>query len=422
MNDNDNPIIGYSALALFDECYEYNENACYIADSPESLKKFLEDAGFNINGYRIDTITLNDILDDYGCSAGEYAMEAEALKRFEQISAVPYTVKPFDNFFNVSAPELFVVRVKQKKNKKADEFTIIEILDSFKIYDGIYKREQIDAAVMLKPLIIPHLIKILENVLADPEKYVENENLYDHIYAVMLLGHFREPGAHKVIIDLFSLPDDLPDKLFGDIKTSNLPVILINTCGGSIEFIQAMILNRKADDYCRVSACQALAYAVVEGYVSRERAVAFFKTLFTGQEADAISDFWGFLSGYVCDLYPEESMDVIRQAYDNELIMPGLISYNAFENALKLGKDKCLEKLKMDLERDRLDDIHARMSWWACFNEKATTIATPDFMADGFSPDFSGQGTFTSQKSNKNKKSKKKKRKQAKTSKKKNRR
>jgi len=31
-------IIGYSAFRLFDECYEYNENACYIADSPESLK------------------------------------------------------------------------------------------------------------------------------------------------------------------------------------------------------------------------------------------------------------------------------------------------------------------------------------------------------------------------------------------------
>ncbi len=49
MNENDNPTIGYSALELFNECYEYNENACYIADSPESLNNFLENAGFNIN-------------------------------------------------------------------------------------------------------------------------------------------------------------------------------------------------------------------------------------------------------------------------------------------------------------------------------------------------------------------------------------
>ncbi|RJP85577.1 MAG: DUF1186 domain-containing protein [Desulfobacteraceae bacterium] len=65
----------------------------------------------------------------------------------------------------------------------------------------------------------PRLIEILENVLADPEKYAEDEILYDHIYAVMLLGHFKEPNAHKVIIGLFSLPGNMPSKLFGDITT-----------------------------------------------------------------------------------------------------------------------------------------------------------------------------------------------------------
>lgn len=417
MNDNDNPLIGYSAFILFEECYEYNENACYIADSPESLIKFLEDAVFNVNDYRIDTITLNDILDDYGCSAGEYAMEAEALKRFEQISAVPYAVEPFDIFFD--APELFVVNVKQKINKKAEEFTITEILDSFKIYDGIYKREQIDAAIMLKQVIIPHLIKILENVLADPEKYVEGENLYDHIYVVMLLGHFKEPIAHKVIIDLFSLPGDMPYKLFGDIATSNLSAILLNTCGGDVESIQSMILNRKADDYCRASACQALAYAVIEGHASREEIIAFLNTLFTGKEADDESDFWGLIASYICDLYPEESMDVIKQAYDDGLIMPGLISYSEFEHALAIGNDKCLEKLTIDLNLSSLDDIHDRMSWWACFNEEAEDFSSPAMEDDLFfnSPK---QGTTKSQKSNK--KNQKKKRKQAKASKKKNRR
>jgi hypothetical protein len=33
-------LIGYSALKIFDECYEYNENACYIADTPGTLEIF----------------------------------------------------------------------------------------------------------------------------------------------------------------------------------------------------------------------------------------------------------------------------------------------------------------------------------------------------------------------------------------------
>ena len=48
-------IIGYSTFQIFGECYEYNENACYIADSPDSLKEFLEGAMFAVKDYRIDS-------------------------------------------------------------------------------------------------------------------------------------------------------------------------------------------------------------------------------------------------------------------------------------------------------------------------------------------------------------------------------
>ena len=93
-------IIGYSAFRLFDECYEYNENACYIADSPESLKEFLEGAIFAVHDYRIDAVKVSDIIDDYGFSLGEFAMEPEALKRFKQTADLTYSVKPFDDHFN----------------------------------------------------------------------------------------------------------------------------------------------------------------------------------------------------------------------------------------------------------------------------------------------------------------------------------
>jgi hypothetical protein len=42
-----------------------------------------------------------------------------------------------------------------------------------------------------------------------------------------LLLSETELKVHKVIVDLFSLPGDLTDQIFGDIITSNLPVIFI---------------------------------------------------------------------------------------------------------------------------------------------------------------------------------------------------
>ena len=221
---------------------------------------------------------------------------------------------------------------------------ITEILEAFKIFDGIYKREQVDAAIELKEEITPSLIEILENVLADPDKYIENDNQYDHIYSLMLLGYFRESKAHNVIIDLFSLPGNTAHELFGDLATSDLPTILMRTCGGSIELIKSMASNKDADDYCRVSALNAMAYAVVENIASREEVISFFGTLFTGKETDEDSNFWSLLANFVCDLYPEELMDTIEKAYDDNLIASGMIQYEHFNKALEDGQERCLER------------------------------------------------------------------------------
>jgi hypothetical protein len=247
---------------------------------------------------------------------------------------------------------------------------ISEILNGIKIFDGMYKKELVDAAIELREEITPFLIDILNKVLSDPSTYIDHNDFYDHIYALMLLGHFKEHKAHKIIVDLFSLPDDIPDRLFGDMTTSDLPIILLNTCGGSMDLIKSMALNKKANDYCRISALHAMAYAVVEGIVSREDVLDFYGSLFTGHETDIDSDFWGLLANLVCDLYPEELMDTIEKAYEDGLIFPGIIQYKEVEDALRDGKENCLNKLRIDLKNCSLDDIHESMSWWACFKQE----------------------------------------------------
>ncbi|MBW2321076.1 MAG: DUF1186 domain-containing protein [Deltaproteobacteria bacterium] len=295
---------------------------------------------------------------------------------------------------------------------------ISEILNGIKIFDGIYKKELVDAAIELQEEITPSLIDILNRVLSDPNRYLESETYYDHIYALMLLGHFKEHKAHKIIVDLFSLPDDIPHELFGDITTSDLPVILLNTCGGSMDLIKSMALNKKANDYCRISALHAMAYAVVKGIVSREDVLDFYSSLFTGNETVIDSDFWGLLGNLVCDLYPEELMDTIKKAYEDGLIFPGTIQYEEVEDALSDGKEKCLNRLRIDLNDCSLDNIHDSMSWWACFKQENKPSVTPVF-------DFSAtvERTKNDRKKKKSgKKKAKKKRKIAKVSKKKNRR
>jgi len=306
---------------------------------------------------------------------------------------------------------------------------IAVILDGLKINDGEYKRDLIDQAVELKDDIAPYLIQILENALSDPKKFTEDYDRFDHNYALMLLGHFHEPKAHNVIVELFSLPDEIPYNLFGDTVTEELPALLVNTCGGSIDLIKSLVLNKNACEFCRCSAANALTYAVIDEVASRKEILDFLGELFTGNEADPGSEFWSFVSTSILDLYPEDLIPTIEKAYEDGLIHSGVVSYKSFKKALKKGKEECLEKLRMVKIQWSLDDIHKAMSWWACFiQEEPDDIFEEfdepnEFYSDPYDFDESSKPSiYNDAKIIKKKKSKKKKkRKLAKKSRRKNR-
>lgn len=254
---------------------------------------------------------------------------------------------------------------------------INDILQAFEIFEKEYKRNAVDAAIARREEIIPDLIGVLGNVLKDPEYYADRDcHYFAHIYALLLLGYFKENRAHDVIVDLASLSGDLPNLLFGDSITGDLPIVLLRTCGGRVDRIKELILNKDAYDYCRGSALEALSYAVVEGYATREEVLSFYQELFTGNEASDLSCFHDTLAVCIYKLYPEELMETIEKAYEEGLIHPGYVGYGEFTEVLKTGKENRLEKFRIEVEKKQINDIHEYMSWWVCFKkpEKSSNI------------------------------------------------
>ena len=76
-------IIGYSGFDISEDCYEYFENSCYIADTPQSAENLMKNSFNCIGLYRIAPITIDQIMDDFGASCGDYAMEKKAFDRFK---------------------------------------------------------------------------------------------------------------------------------------------------------------------------------------------------------------------------------------------------------------------------------------------------------------------------------------------------
>ena len=102
-------IIGYSGFIFFDESYEYNENACLIADTQELAKEFMSNCNYSSADYRIDKVTFADIMNDYGFSSGEYAMEGKAFLKFKEIAnknAIKFEAIPFE-----LDPSLMVINI-----------------------------------------------------------------------------------------------------------------------------------------------------------------------------------------------------------------------------------------------------------------------------------------------------------------------
>ncbi len=284
---------------------------------------------------------------------------------------------------------------------------ISAILQALERFSGEYEWEAVDAAIAHREEITPHLIDSLKQVAADPSVYLEDEDYYLHIYAFMLLGHFQETRAHRAIVEVFSLPDDTIDELFGDLTTEYLAMGLFRTCGGDFELIKSLILNQQALAYARGEAARALVYAVAAGRMPRDEVLAFFSTLFTGNEAEPLSPFWGAIADNILDLYPQELMPVIEDAEARGLLDGSYLVQEDFDRALGSSVRKSLDYVRQEMERRPWNDLHSLMSGWSCFS------------GEQWDPDIIPADPTTA----KNKKPKKKKKKKmAKASRRKNRR
>ena len=247
---------------------------------------------------------------------------------------------------------------------------ISAILQALERFSGKYEPEAVDAALAHREEISPHLIDSLEKVAADPSVYREDEDYSLFIYAFMLLGHFQETRAHQAVVELSSLPGKILDELFGDLITEYLAMVLFRTCGGDFNLIKSLILNQRGHAYARGEAARALVYAVVAGQLLREEALTFFSTLFTGDEAEPLSPFWGAIADNILDLYPQELMPILEDAAARGLLDGGYVVEADFDRALGSSVDKSLEYVRQEMERPSWNDLHSVMSGWSCFHEE----------------------------------------------------
>lgn len=250
------------------------------------------------------------------------------------------------------------------------EYTVEELLDQIAYNTGSFPKEVLGKVIYRREEAVPLLLNILCKVRNNPGKYRDEKGYFAHIYAAYLLAQFRVKEAYPILIDILSLPDDLPYDLFGDSILEAGSRMLASVCKADTSLIKVLAENEKADEYMRSQASEALAILVLQGVLEREEVLAYYKELFQATSIKSNPLLLASLVHACCDIYPEELYEDIKKCYEEDLVDESVINLEDVDDVMKLGQDYVLEESRNDTHLQLIEDTIAELERWSCFDEK----------------------------------------------------
>jgi hypothetical protein len=250
---------------------------------------------------------------------------------------------------------------------------IPEIIDAFKDTDGIFPLEAVEEAIAQQKAITPVLLRILEEDAENLELIAPQENYMAHAFAMYLLSQFREPRAFPLLINFFSKDKDLVNFTTGDIIADDLGRMLACTCNSDTTIIKQVIEDDNRDEYVRSAALSALVVLVKEGVILRDEAMGYIKELFNGKIKREYNFLWTFMVAVCCDMYPEDLLPEIEQAFDDDLIDVSFIGdIDDVNDIIDEGRDVVLTEFMDNNQYRFINDTIEEMDFWGCFKENDT--------------------------------------------------
>jgi hypothetical protein len=241
-----------------------------------------------------------------------------------------------------------------------------QILTQLQRNEGHFAKDAVLDAVAHRDGVIPALLSVLRDVANNPEPYASDSRSMILIYAMYLLALFRESLAYPILVQIFSLPGEMPFDLVGDTVTEGLTRILASVSNGDISGMTSLIENEQANPYVRSAAIDGLLTLVASGERSRDEIVAYFHHLFQTLERTP-SVTWDGLACSCTDIWPDELMDELRSAWSDKLISSVVIGWDEIEDWHKRGKEFCMRYMKKKYKL--VTDVVKEMAWWACFEK-----------------------------------------------------
>ncbi len=204
--------------------------------------------------------------------------------------------------------------------------------------------ESIELCLNYKSESIPHLLKIVDQVLEDG--YLEQyEGSLGPVLSVLMLAELKEKELFSRVVELFDCDLELLEVVFGDFYEVLFPVALGSVCE-DVSLLDAIIDDEEQSELAIASAIQAYLTVLKRGVIDREICLKKFKNLY---ERDDMSPFtMGIATACVLNIHPRSIESSIRRAYENESINEDMIPVELVDRVLKQKKDKIMKRFAED--------------------------------------------------------------------------
>jgi len=240
-----------------------------------------------------------------------------------------------------------------------------EVLVSLKYFTKEFPTAALQEVQTKRLEYIPELLESLEYVYNHPYELQENgNNYYLHIYAMYLLAEFREKQAFSRLVRLLTLQEDALDTVIGETLTAGFPQLLLSTYDSeNIQMLFDVIENPELYEFARNAAVRAYGLLFMEGCITREECVSYFRSLIYGKlHAENSEPVYTSIVSEVIESRFDEMIPDVKFLYDNEVV-------DIWVNG---EYDEFLGYIYSDVVEKRpsyINDAVSAMCWWACFTQ-----------------------------------------------------
>lgn len=268
------------------------------------------------------------------------------------------------------------------KNNESKEWSIETALEGISHFVPEYFPEQELAYLLTKPdEVTPLLLKALDDA-ANVNNPIDDSMLPE--FALYLLAHFRNEAAFPKIINILKLPDERPYRILGDdcITDYGMRNILASTFNGDLSLLTTIIENRDIEQFIRGSVLNTFIPLVLLEKIERKTVTAYITTLIEEKLEKEQPYLWAVVTGVVMDLYLDELVPSILDAFQKNYVDENYCSIEDFQSWFE-DKTEYTDAIPHLKEKYHFIDAIQDTKWWACFQSEKT-IKKTQAMLDNF--------------------------------------